>query len=254
MLQMKHYLSNNLITQMLGSKFQFLTKIFICRLMKSLTNSPTCKRITMSKEEIDTEITKKIEENTAKVINKIVAEQKKSVEDIKKETASKIENVQTKTIDTAKTKADTEFMKERAKHELDLKLEITKYRDELVENFIEKAQKKIQDVVGSKQYEKSLENLIIEAAITLKRPEITIHCREEDKKIFTKQFFEGISKQLKEYSLDVNMNLAKDYIQSMGGIIVKTVDGKISINNTYEKRIERSLENLKRELSSLITE
>ena len=39
----------------------------------------------------------------------------------------------------------------------------------------------------------------------------------------------------------------------MGGIKVEIVDGKISINNTYEKRIERSLENLKKELSLLLT-
>ena len=208
----------------------------------------------MNKQQIDSEITKKIEENTQKLIKEIVAEQKKSVEEIKNETASKIQGIQTKVVDSAKKKADAEFMKEKAKHELELKLQITKYRDELVENFIEKAKEKIKTIVGTEQYEKSLEKLVVEAAITLKQPNVIVQCREEDKKIFTNQFFERVSKQIKEHNLDAKLNLAKDFIKSMGGLKVETDDGKICIDNTYEKRIERSLEYLKKDLSLLLIE
>ncbi|MCE7741662.1 MAG: hypothetical protein GOP50_04330 [Candidatus Heimdallarchaeota archaeon] len=208
----------------------------------------------MNKEQTNPEITKKIEENTEKLIKEIVADQKKSINEIKKETATKMDGVKAKLVETAKTRADSDFMKEKAKHELDLKLQITKYRDELVENFIVKAQKKIATVIGSAEYEKSLENLAVEAVITLKQPEIVVLCREEDKKIFTSQFFDKISKQLKEHNLDTKLSLAKDHIKSMGGIKIVTTDRKISIDNTYEKRIERSLRNLKRELSLLLKE
>ncbi|MHA1199195.1 MAG: V-type ATP synthase subunit E [Candidatus Heimdallarchaeaceae archaeon] len=208
----------------------------------------------MNKEQTNPEITKKIEENTEKLIKEIVADQKKSISEIKKETATKIDKVKAKLVDTAKTRADSDFKKEKAKHELDLKLKITKYRDELVKNFIVKAQEKIATVIGSAQYESSLENLVVEASITLKQPEIVVLYREEDKKILTSQFFDKVSKQLKEHNLDTKLSLAKDHIKSMGGIKLVTADGKISIDNTYEKRIERSLENLKRELSLLLKE
>ncbi len=208
----------------------------------------------MNKEQTNPEITKKIEENTDKLIKEIVADQKKSIEAIKKETTSKIENVKTKVVESAKTKADSEFMKEKATHQLELKLQITKYRDELVKKFIEKSQEKIQTFVGSDQYEQSLENLALEAAVTLKQPELFVQCRKDDKKILTNQFFDKISKQLKNHKLDVKISLDKDHIKSMGGIKIITSDGKISIDNTYEKRIERSLGNLKRELSILLIE
>ena len=207
----------------------------------------------MNKEQTNLEITKKIEENTEKLIKEILAEQKKSIDDIKKETAAKIDKAKTKVVESAKAKADSEFMKEKAKHELDLKLQITKYRDDLVDSFIEKAQENIKTVVGTKKYEQSLENLAIEGAITLKQPEIVVLCREEDKKIFTSQFLDNITKKLKEYNLDSKIKLAKNHIKSMGGIKIETTDGKISIDNTYEKRIERSIESLKRELSQLLT-
>ena len=221
--------------------------------MKSLTNSSTLKRIKMSKEQTNPEITKKIEENTEKLIKEIVAEQKKALDAIKKETATKIENMKKKIIENAKSKADSEFTKEKAKHEIELKLKISKYRDDLVDRFIEKASEKMKTVVGTEEYEKSLEKLVLEAAFTLKQSEIILQCREEDKKILTNQFFDKISKQLQEQKINTKINLSNKYIKSMGGIKVEIVDGKISINNTYEKRIERSLENLKKELSLLLT-
>jgi vacuolar-type H+-ATPase subunit E/Vma4 len=208
----------------------------------------------MKKEQTNLEITKKIEENTEKLIKEILAEQRKSIEAIKKETAIKIEEAKTKLVKSAKVRADSEFMKEKAKHELDLKLQITKYRDNLVETFIEKSREKIKTVIGTKQYEKSLENLAVEGAITLKQPELIILCREEDKKIFTSQFFDNVSKRLKEHKLDSKIKLAKNHIKSMGGIKIETTDGKISIDNTYEKRTERTLGSLKGELSLLLTE
>jgi len=207
----------------------------------------------MNDKQPNPEITKKIEENTQKLIKEILADQKKSIEEIKKETVTKIDEVKTKLVESAKVKADSEFMKEKAKHELELKLQITKYRDQLVDGFISKAEEKIKTVVGSEKYKKSLENLVLEGAITLKQPEIVVISREEDKKIFTSQFFDKISKQLKEHNINSKISLAKNHIKSVGGIKVVTTDGKISIDNTYEKRIERSLKDLKRELSQLLT-
>lgn len=206
----------------------------------------------MSKKDTKLEITKKIEENTEKQIKEIIADQKKSIKAIKEETDSKLDKIAKTIIEDAKTKAESEVLKEKAKHELDLKLQITKYRDSLVNDFIETAKTKIKELTGSNQYKDSLENLTFEAALTLKQPEMVIYCREEDKGYLSSQFLDKVSKLLKEKGLETKLILAKKFIKSMGGIKVETPDGKISIDNTYEKRIERSLEELKRELSALL--
>ncbi len=200
------------------------------------------------------EITRKIEENTEKLIKEILADQKKAIAEINKETEGKIKGIQGKIVEDAKTKADSEFLREKAKKELELKLQITRYRDDLVSDLIDKAKEKISALIGSKEYEKSLEKLILEATLTLKQSEISIFCRKEDKDIFSKQFFDNISKQIKDKDLNVKFNVSSNFIQSMGGVRVETVDGRISIDNTYEKRIERSLDKLKRELSLLLTQ
>ncbi len=200
------------------------------------------------------EITKKIEENTEKLIKEILADQKKAITEINKGTEDKIKGIQGKIVEDAKTKADSEFMKEKAKKELELKLQITKYRDELVSDLINKAKEKISNLIGTKEYSKNLEKLVLEAALTLKQPEISILCRKEDKDIFSKQFFDNVSKQFTDKQLKVKFNVSSNFIKSMGGVKVETADGRISIDNTYEKRIERSLDDLKRELSLLLTQ
>ena len=207
----------------------------------------------MSKEQFNPEITKKIEENTEKLIQKILVEQKEEITTIEKETDDKIKQIQKNVIKEAEKEADAEFLKEKAKQDLDLRLKITKYRDEMVEEFVKKANEKIASVVKTKEYEKSLKKIITEAIITLKQSEIQIYCRKEDKGIFSKQFIDSISAEIKkEQKLDVKLNVVDKTISSIGGVIIETSDGKISINNTYEKRIERSLEELKRELSLML--
>ncbi|MCK4896080.1 MAG: hypothetical protein KAS47_04680, partial [Candidatus Heimdallarchaeota archaeon] len=58
----------------------------------------------------------------------------------------------------------------------------------------------------------------------------------------------------KENQVKSKLSLSNEFVDCMGGLIVETSDRKISINNTYEKRIDRALGRIKRELSLLLTQ
>ncbi|MCG3220012.1 MAG: hypothetical protein H7641_01420 [Candidatus Heimdallarchaeota archaeon] len=207
----------------------------------------------MSEEQFNPEITKKIEENTEILIQKIIAEQKEEIDKINKETNEKIKLTEENIVKEAETEAETVFLKEKAKQDLDLRLKITKFRDEIVDEFVQKANKKIEALIETKEYEKSLKNLISEAILTLKQQEVNVYCRKEDKRILSKQFLDSISAEIKKgQKFDVRINVSERHITNIGGVILETSDGKISINNTYERRIERSLVELKRELSLML--
>ncbi|NPD87927.1 MAG: hypothetical protein HGN29_04340 [Asgard group archaeon] len=207
----------------------------------------------MSEERFNPEITKKIEENTDVIIQKILAEQEEEIDKINKEANEKIKKIEEDIVKEAENEAESEFLNEKAKQDLDLRLKITKFRDEIVYEFVQKANKKIESLIKTKEYEKSLRNMILEAILTLKQQEINVYCRKEDKSILSKQFLDSISAEIKkEQKLDVKINVSEKHITNIGGVILETIDGKISINNTYEKRIERSLEELKRKLSLML--
>ncbi len=209
----------------------------------------------MSDEYFNPEIIDKIRENTNKLIKDIVAVQQKEIDEINKNTETKIQQKKVEIVEAAKTKAEAEFLKEKAKQELDLRLKLTKFRDELVDEFIVKATEKIKTMADSKEYEKSLENLLTTAVLTLSEPEVIVHCRKQDKKFFTNQFLSNIAEKVeKENQVKSKLSLSNEFVDCMGGLIVETSDRKISINNTYEKRIDRALGKIKRELSLLITQ
>ncbi len=209
----------------------------------------------MNDKEINPEITKKIEENTEKLIKKILVEQKGSIDEINAEAEERLKKITESIVEDAKKNAEAEFSKEKAKQELDFRLKLTKFRDELVDNFFEKAIEKIKSLTETKEYEKSLEKLLFEAAVTLKKPEIIVHHRSQDNKILTKQFLDNITNRLKkEINIETKYQLSKTPIDCLGGIRLEILDGRISIDNTYEKRIERLLVSLKRELSLMLTQ
>ena len=209
----------------------------------------------MSDEYFNPEIIDKIRENTNKLIKDIVAVQQKEIDAINKDTETKVQQKKDEIIEAAKTKAEAEFLKEKATQELDLKLKLTKCRDEVVDEFIIKATEKIKTMADTKEYEKSLENLLVTAVLTLSEPEVFVHCRKEDKKFFTNQFLSNAAEKAeKENKVKSKITMSNEFIVSMGGLIVETSDRKISINNTYEKRIDRALGRIKRELSLLLTQ
>jgi vacuolar-type H+-ATPase subunit E/Vma4 len=209
----------------------------------------------MSDEYFNPEIIDKIRENTNRLIKDIVAVQQKEIDEINKNTETKIQQKKVEIVEAAKTKAEAEFLKEKAKQELDLRLKLTKFRDELVDEFIVKATEKIKAMADSKEYEKSLENLLTTAVLTLSEPEVIVHCRKQDKKFFTNQFLSNIAEKVeKENKVKSKLTLSNEFVDCMGGLIVETSDRKISINNTYEKRIDRALGKIKRELSLLLTQ
>lgn len=210
----------------------------------------------MASDEQSSKIIEKIEEKTQATIDKIKEEMEEAIAQINKETEQKIKQIRDQIISQAKKQAEVEFLQAKTRNELELTLKLTKYRDQLVDNFIDTAKKEIVKLTQSKdpKYTESLEKMILSAAITLKEPELRIFYREEDKSLFSKDFIAKISDTLqKEYNLKVKFHLADEHIKCIGGVIVETLDGSIRIDNTYEKRIDRYYDDLKHELSKLLT-
>lgn len=207
----------------------------------------------MSDEYFNPEITEKIKAKTEIQIKQIEKEQKAAIESISSENEKKIENLREMIINEASEKAESEFQKEKAKQKLEIRLKKTKFQDKLVEDLIEESLKKIETLTKTEKYSKSLEKLIFDAANTLEEPNLIIYCRKEDQKLLTKEFLAGISKKLKkDAQIDTKFSLVDKFISCRGGVILQILDGKIRIDNTYERRLERYDADIKRELSLML--
>jgi len=209
----------------------------------------------MSGEIAVAKITEKIEAKASKQIQEILKKQEEAINQIKKETEEKIKELRERILKEAKNKAEGIFQRERSKYELEYKLKLSKFRDELVETVIEKAKDEIKKQLETERYIKSLEDLIISAAITLKEPELVIYVREDDKKKLSTSFLNKIKEKIKnEYNLDVKLSVADKFINCLGGVVIETPDGKLKINNTYDAKLERQINEIRNKIASLIVQ
>ncbi|MBA7540879.1 V-type proton ATPase subunit E [subsurface metagenome] len=207
----------------------------------------------MSDEYFNPEITVKIKAKTEIQIKQIEKEQKTAIESITSENEKKIKKLSESIVKDASEKAESEFQKKKAKQKLEIRLKKTKFHDKLVEDLIEESLKKIETLTKTEKYSKSLEKLIFDAASTLEETELIIYYRKEDQKLLTKDFLAGISKKLKkDANIDTKFSLADKFISCRGGVILQILDGKIRIDNTYERRLERYDADIKRELSLML--
>ena len=105
-------------------------------------------------------IIEKIEEKTETTIQQIKDEMKEALDKINQETEEKIKAIRNKIISEAKKQAEVEFMREKTKHELDFKLKLTKYRDQLVDHFIDMAKEELLKITKTPRYAESIQKMI----------------------------------------------------------------------------------------------
>ncbi|HUT79872.1 MAG TPA: V-type ATP synthase subunit E family protein [Candidatus Bathyarchaeia archaeon] len=88
------------------------------------------------------------------------------------------------------------------------------------------------------EYDKILVSLIIEAGIAVDGGNLTVFLRKEDQNKI--KDFTPIAKEVtKKTGNKCSLQLSKNTINTIGGVVLKTDDGSISINNTFEALLEQ---------------
>ena len=113
-----------------------------------------------------------------------------------------------------------------------------------------KVDKSIDESISDRdEYESLLAKLIKEAADEIEHLNLLIHLNEID----TKMMKEGLSENgLYSFQLE-NINLTiGEPIDAIGGVILKTADGSVEVNNTIDARLERYKSVLRSEVAEIL--
>ncbi|MEM2931182.1 MAG: V-type ATP synthase subunit E family protein [Thermoproteota archaeon] len=196
------------------------------------------KRIRVRREEEAQEILKKAEEDAMKIIEAAKEEARikalKEAERIVQEAESK--SVMMKRI--AETKA-------RLAYRLRILQEKNKLIETVFENVIEFLKK---EVVSSAEYEKILEGLILEAAVTIGGGELKVILSKP-----CKLDFEYLAKVVEEKTgVKTKFETILKPMSFIGGALVTTKDETIIFDNTFEGRVKRMRKDLIREVSRIL--
>jgi len=187
-----------------------------------------------------------------KIISKIKEDAEREAEKIKEKARKKEEEILKKAEAEAKSKSDEILNQGKKEAELEkqrilanAKLQAKKIKLDVKEKIIEKsfslAEEKLKELVSSEEYEKILKDLIREAISTLGREDLEVLCRKEDEKI--------VKKIIKDLS---GVELAKDNISTIGGVIVRSKDRQVQVDNTFEARLTRMRDDLRIKVAKIL--
>ncbi|MEJ2271566.1 MAG: V-type ATP synthase subunit E family protein, partial [Candidatus Bathyarchaeota archaeon] len=161
-----------------------------------------------------------------------------------------------------KDRMETASELERAKRKIlwDSKVEnrkkLSDFREELIFEVIKMAEKKIakKAVRIDHEYEKLLFNLIREAIEGIGERKVRIVANRRDTQ-FLKEHIEIIEESLgKSLCYDVELDLTGETIDCVGGVVVSSIDKKISYYNTLEARLSKAREQLRIMIAEILFE
>ena len=153
---------------------------------------------------------------------------------------------------------------------------------EITNEVFENAKKRIKKVkeegFKGKSYEEILAGLVKEAAISISSPltagetatgetaenavkereseeseELEVLVSEEDANFVSQSLLDKISAEIsKEEGIKIHLSLSTERIKASGGVIVRRKDGKVEVNNTFEKRMERFMPILRENVARIL--
>ncbi|MBZ2164724.1 V-type proton ATPase subunit E [Methanobacterium spitsbergense] len=126
-------------------------------------------------------------------------------------------------------------------------------REEIIEKSFKKAEEKLAEIASStsEEYKVSLKNIITEAALEIGGGDLIILLKQEDvAKI--KDSISSMENEVKEKTGTETKLEIGDNINTIGGAIVKTINGDIEVNNTIEARMLRFKKSLRSEVAHVL--
>ncbi len=186
-------------------------------------------------------ILEKIREDSEKEVERIIGEAKKKSEEIIKKSEKDGKKRYEELIIQGKKNAELEKQRIIANARLQAKKLILETKESIIEKTFSLAEKKLRDIVSSDEYESILRKLIEEAISSIPDKQLQILCDERDREL--------LRKIIKEFP---RVELSEENISTIGGIIVKSKDGRIQVDNTFETRIERMKNDLRVKVARIL--
>ncbi|MDI9623732.1 MAG: V-type proton ATPase subunit E [Methanothermobacter sp.] len=184
--------------------------------------------------------------------NKIISEAEKKAESIIEDGEKRAAIEKEKILENARKQARMQYHQLISEAKMKARRAELEAREEVITEAFKRAEEELQKITSSKdeRYIQSLKNIIKEAATEIGGGELIVHVKEDDKEKI--RDLDSIAEDVKSATgKDTSLELG-EAIQTIGGAIVKTKDGRIEVNNTIEARLSRFEKFLRSEVAKIL--
>lgn len=197
-------------------------------------------------EKIQKIIIKDAKEKAEGIVSKAREKAQKILDEAKEEAKKEAEEI----INKKKAEAESQARRILSEAKLEARLKILNAKEQLISEVFEEAIKRLKEFSQSTQYKTALENLIKDAAMIIGGGELEILFPENTNvDLDLTRISSEVEKQTRK---STSFTISKDRIKSIGGVIVRSKDQLLTVDNTFEARLERLREQLRVNIANLL--
>lgn len=124
-------------------------------------------------------------------------------------------------------------------------------KERLMASVLDEAKSQLAALAKTKKYVPELERIIVDAGTELGGGKLQVVLNKHDSALPSR--LDAMSKLISERTGNkTELVLSKERIESSGGAVVKTADGKIVLDNTFEAMLTRRERNLRLEIAKIL--
>jgi len=124
-------------------------------------------------------------------------------------------------------------------------------KEKMIADVLNEAKNKLQTLTESKEYISILEKLIMEAGIVLGGKELEVLLNEKDSALSLK--LNKLAKKISEKTgFEIKLRLSEEKPKVIGGAIVRTANGKVIMDNTFDDILVRRERDLRSEIAKIL--
>ena len=182
------------------------------------------------------EIMREARAEAVRIISNAKADAEKTLEKVK----TKARKAEDKALAEARERGELIYDEMLAEGRMKAKREIIRKKDKILNGVLKQAEAKLHRYVSTRRY--NVVKLAIEACKKMDSDSIVIYSNKNDLLELRKSKAKIISELSNKGDVDISFG---KQIETIGGVLVTTGDGKIEIDDTFEGRIRRKVDDLR---------
>jgi V/A-type H+-transporting ATPase subunit E len=186
-----------------------------------------------------------IKQGLTAIANEILEDVKLDSEKIIRDAESKASKILRDAKEEAKKKSELEKKKLESLTIIEIRNRYLKVKENYIKDVFVQAFERLKIFVESENYSSWLLVAIEKAVKEFDSTQPTIYLNPKDLKLVKNENFNRLAKKLK-------INFANETLNKLGGFIIETPDGKLSLNNTFENRLESIKSDLRNEIAKIL--
>ena len=200
-------------------------------------------------------ITEMILEEAKKSVEHILQEAKKSAEDTlekqKQRGVQRANEAAKLLLKKAESEAELNKLNSIANSKIKANWVILSKKETWIDNVLNEAKNELKILTQSKKYLPILEKLITEAGVILGGKELEVLLNAHDSALPLK--LNDLAKEIGEKTgFKTKLKLSKEKLEVIGGAVVRTADGKVIMDNTFNDILQRREKELRSEIAKIL--